>query len=224
MDTTTLAEQTRLWQLISPALPVGAFHYSQGLEAAVCRGWVHDEATAREWIGGILHHTIARVDLPILMRVHAAWQQRDIDRLSRWNRACRAHRETRELREEEQNMGFALRRLAVELEDPMPDLPDGPLGFVAAFAVVAANWKLAARDAAAGYAWSWCENQVASAVKLVPLGQTAGQRMLAAFGAALPALVESARACRDDAIGRGAPGLAIASSGHETQYSKLFRS
>ena len=221
MNTPTLADQTRLWRLISPTLPVGAFQYSQGLEAAVGRDWVHDEASARDWIGGILRRTIASVDLPILVRVHAAWQQRDHDRLARWDQVCRACRETRELREEEQNMGFALRRLAVQLEDPMPD---SPMGFVAAFAVVAANWSLSARDAAAGYAWSWCENQVASAVKLVPLGHTAGQRLLSAFGSALPGVVELALTCPDDEIGRGAPGLAIASSGHETQYSKLFRS
>ena len=221
MNTTPLAEQARLWQLISPTLPVGAFHYSQGLEAAVNRGWVQDEATARAWIGGLLRHTIASVDLPILVRVHTAWRQQDSERLFRWDQTCRACRETRELREEDDNMGFALRRLAAGLEDPVPD---GRVGFVTAFAVVAANWKLSARDAAAGYAWSWCENQVASAVKLVPLGQTAGQRMLRAFGSALPGIVESALTCRDDEIGRGAPGLAIASSGHETQYSKLFRS
>lgn len=216
-----IGTRVKLWQLISPTLPVGAFHYSQGLEAAVVRGWVHDEATAASWIHGILHHTMTSVDLPILVRTHRAWQARDAARLTHWDRICRANRETRELREEERNMGLALRRLTVELGEPVPD---SPFGFVTTYGIIAANWGLTASDAAAGYAWSWGEHQVASAVKLVPLGQTAGQRILLHLGASLATAVDRALDCSDEEIGRGAPGLAIASCLHEVQYSKLFRS
>ena len=160
-----LANRTRIWQLISPTLPVGAFHHSQGLEQAIDCGWVHDEQSTHAWIEGLLGHTIAHTDLPVIRRVHAAWRERDLDRIIRWDETCRACRETRELREEDLNMGAALKRLIGELSEPYPEVE---LGFPATFAVLAANWSLEGDDAMAGYAWSFCENQVAAAIKLVP--------------------------------------------------------
>jgi urease accessory protein len=103
-------------------------------------------------------------------------------------------------------------------------VPERRLPFASAFAVAAVAWSIPADDACAGYAWAWCEAQVAAAVKLVPLGHTAGQRTLLALGAEIPAVVEIAAACRDDDIGVSLPGLAIASALHETQYTRLFRS
>jgi urease accessory protein len=75
-----------------------------------------------------------------------------------------------------------------------------------------------------GYVWSWLENQVMAAIKAVPLGQTAGQRILASVGDELPAVAQRAMTLADDELANFAPGLAIASSRHETQYSRLFRS
>ena len=219
----TLTEQTRLWQLISPALPAGGFHYSQGLETAVQQGWVHDTSSTSDWIFGLLGHTLAAVDLPILVRILEAWRCRDSALVRWWDQQCHAYRETRELREEEQNRGRALLRLITDLGDPVPDAPFG-LGFVAAFAVAAAPYALSSREVAAGYAWSWCEGQVGVAIKLVPLGQTDGQRILRQLGSALPETVDAALLCLDEDIGRSTPCLAISSANHETQYSKLFRS
>ena len=210
-----------LWRLISPLLPVGAFHHSQGLEQAVAWRQVRDEPSARDWIEGLLGHVVAHVDLPILTRVRRAWAARRGAEVERWDAVCRACRETRELREEERNMGAALMRLLRELGEPAPT---ARLGFVAAFGVAAANAALPEREAAAGYAWAWCENQASAAVRLVPLGQSAGQRILRHLGRRLDAVVEGALGLADDEIGRSAPGLAIASARHETQYTRLFRS
>ena len=214
-------DPTRLWQLISPTLPVGAYHYSQGLEQAVASGWVIDESSANSWIAGLLHTVVAMVDLPIVIRVHAAWKQGDAETVRYWERFSLACRETAELREEEINMGSALTRLAGTLD---ARIPDGPLGFVAAFAVMAADWDMAVRDAVAGYAWSWCENQVAAAVKLVPLGHSAGQRILRGLGGGIGAAVLKALDCEDEDIGCTAQGHALACARHETKEVRLFRS
>ena len=118
-------------------------------------------------------------------------------------------------------MGSALAQL---LSNVGAEVPERRLPFASAFAVAAVDWSIAPEDACAGYAWAWCEAQVAAAVKLVPLGHTAGQRMLLALGLEIPAAIASATACQDDEIGASLPGLAIASALHETQYTRLFRS
>lgn len=217
----TSTDPTRLWQLISPTLPVGAYHYSQGLEQAVSSGWVTDEASARAWVAGLLSTAVAGVDLPIVLRVHAAWRLRDAQAVRHWDDTARACRETAELRDEEANMGTALMRLARTLEAPVPE---EPLGFAAAFAVVAADWDIAPGDALAGYAWSWGENQVAAAVKLVPLGHSAGQRILKSLGGVVEQAVQAALDCDDADIGCTAPGHALACAWHETKEVRLFRS
>ena len=217
----TRADQIRLWQLISPLLPVGAFHYSQGLEQAVHQEWVRDKNSAASWLHGILNHSMSYVDLPILMRAHEAWSRHCIPELLCWDRLSRACRETRELRNEERDMGMALRRLAVGLNEPMPEVT---LGFTATFAVCSANASIEKETAALGYAWAWCENLVSAAVKLIPLGHIEGQHILRHLGEALEDAVARALACDDEDIGRSAPSVALASGLHETQYSRLFRS
>jgi urease accessory protein len=211
----------KLWQLISPTLPVGAYSYSQALEYAHLEGTVHDEASALEWLRDGLLLGVARLDLPVLLRAYDAWAAGDSATFMQWSRTLEARRETAELRFEDLAMGGALTQLLASLKEP---LPERRLPFACAFAVAAVNWSIPAADACAGYAWAWCEAQVAAAVKLVPLGHTAGQRMLLALGDALPAAVESAAACADAEIGASLFGLAIASALHETQYTRLFRS
>ena len=218
---TTSTEQVRLWQLISPLSPVGAFHHSQGLEQAVDAGWVVDERTALEWTQGLLGRSIANLDLPVVARTRCAWRAGNVAAVLRWDTWCRACRETSELRAEERNMGSALIALLSELGERVPGVP---IGYAAAFGVAAANASLDARDTLTGYAWAWCENQIACAVKLVPLGHSAGQRMLRHLGASLGAVVAQALRVADDEIGLASPGLAIASACHETRYTRLFRS
>ena len=211
----------KLWQLISPALPVGAYSYSQALEYVHFEGKVHDERTALAWLQDLLAHAVARLDLPVLARVHRAWTLRDGLAVRRLSRMLEARRETAELRFEDTAMGSALAQLLANLGVAVPERR---LPFASAFAVAAASWSIPVTDACAGYAWAWCEAQVAAAVKLIPLGHTAGQRMLYALGEDIPAAVASAAALRDDEIGASLPGLAIASALHETQYTRLFRS
>jgi len=211
----------KLWQLISPALPVGAYSYSQALEYAHFDGVVRDEVSALAWLGDVLELGVARLDLPMLLRTHAAARASDDPAVRRLARKLEARRETAELRFEDLAMGQALTHLLASLDVPVPERR---LPFACAFAVAAASWSIAAEDACAGYAWAWCEAQVAAAVKLVPLGHTAGQRLLLTLGERIPACVATAAALGDDELGASLPGLAIASSLHETQYTRLFRS
>jgi len=220
----TNTELARLLQLASPTLPVGAFSYSQGLEAAVEAGIVHDRASAERWIGDVLLLSLARMEAPILGRLIAAWRGGDQASARSWNDEFLASRETQELRAETVQMGYSLRVLLAQLEDAAPLEAIDEASFPAAFAYAVARWNIDAHDALVAYLWSWLENQVMAAVKAVPLGQTDGQRILLALGARLEAIAREAAALDDDALGAYAPGLALLSSFHETQYSRLFRS
>lgn len=220
----TNTELARLLQLASPTLPVGAFSYSQGLEAAVEAGIVCDRASSEQWIGEVLELSVARMEAPILVRLVAAWQAEDAARVARWNAEFLASRETRELRAETVQMGYSLRALLAQLEGAAPlEAIDEP-SFPAAFAYAVACWKIDARDALVAYLWAWLENQVMAALKAVPLGQTDGQRILLNLGAQLETIARRAEALEDEDLGACTPGLALLSARHETQYSRLFRS
>ncbi len=220
----------RLLHLAGPALPIGGFHFSQGLEYAVDRGWVRDEATALDWIGGILASSIATLDLPVLFRLHSAWMENDHLAVHRWNAFLIACRETAELRAEDRHLGGALLRVLAEmqLETELlePSVAKGSFGVAhaTAFAFACARWEIPAAAAAQTHAWAWVENQVLAAVKLVPLGQSAGQRLLHAFIPTLAAHCARAAVMRDDEIGICTASSAVASGRHETQYTRLFRS
>ena len=198
----------RLLQLASPTLPVGAYSYSGGLEAAVEAGIVKDAKSAERWIGDVLEFSVLRMEAPMLLRM--------IEQPSEeWNEMFLASRETAELRAETVQMGYSLNRLLPEL-GVAPCAYDTP-SFPAAYAQAVRAWGIPAREALTAYLWAWLENQVMAAVKSVPLGQTDGQKMLLALGARL-------RDAGKAEPGNFAPGLAILSSFHETQYSRLFRS
>ena len=217
---------TRLLQLVSPGLPIGAFAYSQGLEQAVAAGWVADEASAGDWVLGLLEHAFATLDLPVLARLADAWQDEDLSRVERWSAWLQACRPTRETREEDRQLGAALARTLAALGVPgaaaWTDRPD--VTHAAMFALAAAHFDIPNETALVGYAFSWAEALTSAAVRLVPLGQSAGQRLLAAAGAAIPAAVDEALALTDADIGAVAPGQAVASARHETLYTRLFRS
>lgn len=216
----------RLWQLITPLLPVGAYSYSTGLEYAVEAGWVGSEAAAADWIGAQLRHVHGYVDLPALARLHAAWLKGDTHAVERWNLWLLASRETSELRAEDASQGRALARLLADLHvaDVRPWAQQADVTWAAIFALACARWHAPVADMLEGYLWAWCENQVAAAVKLIPLGQTQGQRLLLRLAEQIGPVVEHARALPDDAMGGSLPGAMLASALHETQYSRLFRS
>ena len=222
----------RLLQLASPSLPVGAYSYSQGLEAAVESGDVHDAASARAWIGDVFALSVATMEAPILLRLIEAWRQAALSpgsghgSVARWNDEYAASRETFELRAETLQMGYSLRKLLVEMNgsraEALAAIED--ICFPTAFAFAAVDAGIDARDALAAYLFAWIENQSLAALKSIPLGQTDCQRLLRDLAAEIPLIVERAVAMRDEELANFAPGMAHASSRHETQYSRIFRS
>jgi urease accessory protein len=211
---------------VSPALPIGGFAYSQGLEQAVAAGWVRDEEQAARWIGGLLEGSIARLDLPVVARLHAAFAAGDDDAVRTWNAFLLAARPTAELQAEDRHLGAALARLLAGLDVPGAAAwaKRTDVAHAAMFALAASHWDLPPIIACTGFAFSWAEAQVSAAVRLIPLGQTAGQRILVGLAEAIPAAAVRALEVADDDVGAVAPGQSIASARHETQYSRLFRS
>jgi urease accessory protein len=202
----------RLLQLASPTLPVGAYSYSQGLESAIDAGYVRDAGTAQDWIGDVLELSVARMETQVLRAQIAAPSQA-------LNDFFLATRETAELRAETLQMGQSLARLLADLGVPVAIQEPA---FPTAFALAVRHWKIEPHEAVVAYLWSWLENQVMAAIKALPLGQTAGQKMLLSLGDRLGALADLK--LDESAWTNFTPGLAYLSSRHETQYSRLFRS
>ena len=222
--TTTDVALLRLLQLSSAALPVGGYSFSQGMETAVEEGWLTSRVGVEQWLVPQLQGSLARVDLPLLRRQLCAARTGDRAQLVYWNDYALACRESAELRQADIAMGAALLRLLSQLEVVLPEPALENPAFVTAFAVAAAHWQLEARAACHGYVWAWLESQVAAAVKLVPLGQSAAQALLGDLLAQVPGCLDCSATLADEDIGASLPGLAMASAWHETQYSRLFRS
>jgi urease accessory protein len=216
----------RLLQLTSPSLPTGGFTYSQGIEWAVETGWIRTAADLEAWVADQLTQVLARVDLPILARLYEAAGERDAALLETWIDRLIAARETAELRLEESNRGRALTDLLVawELPGAAPWRAHLVRSQAAGLAFAAVAWEIPSAQLAQGYAWAWTEGLVLAGIKCVPLGQTQGQQLLARLAGRIPTAVELALSLEDAAIGASCPALAIASSRHETQYTRLFRS
>ena len=220
----------RLLQLASPALPIGAYAYSEGLEAAVESGRIADEADTAAWIGGLLEHAFARLDLPLFGGLHRAFEGGDRAAAVALSARLVASRETAELRAADRHLGQALARLLADLG------VEAAAGWVrrperthaALVALGCVHFRVDAPSGACALAFGWAENLVGAALKLVPLGQTAGQRVLLGIGARIPGVCAAALAldpARDAGeIGAAATGLALASCAHETQATRLFRS
>jgi urease accessory protein len=216
----------RLCQLVSPALPIGSYHFSQGLEYAVDAKWVCDEKDAGDWILGIANNAIGSLDLPILLRLHAAWMTNDQAAVQHWSQFLIASRETSELRAEERHMGKALAKVLIELEIAVarPWIVRDDASYAAMFTLAATTWAIDPTATAQAYLWAWTENQVLAALKLLPIGQSAGQRILNRIIPTMPHIVSKAMTISTDNIGIATPLHGMASSWHETQYSRLFRS
>lgn len=238
---------SRLLQLASPLLPVGAYSYSQGLEWAIESGDVYDQSTAMQWLHALLHGYLLRFELPILFRLFECWRRQDIAGVRFWDADFQAGRDSAETLAETRQMGYSLRRLLLEMDlldaaftSQLQALSatDGVQGnqhhkgfhaehqpaFPTVFAAIAVHWQLSPAETLHGYAWSVVENQVSAAMKAVPLGQVAGQRLLLQLGDMLPEVVEKAIQLDDASMSNFNPGLSIASCQHETQYTRLFRS
>jgi urease accessory protein len=222
-----------LW-LASPALPVGGFSYSEGLEAAIDAGLVGNETQAATWLVEQLHLTLARSDLAVIAQALRAWRRGDTPRVRALNSWLLQTRESAELRLQTEQMGRSLREWLRHL----PGADAATLDFAATleptypvmYALCAAGpggahaEHAGERDVLLAYAFGWAENMMQAALKTVPLGQTSGQRILARLAAEIPAAVEHALHLPDEDRQAYSPMLAILSSRHETQYSRLFRS
>ncbi len=219
--TTTDHALMRLLQLSSVSLPVGGYAFSQGMEYAIDAGWVRNAEQVESWLQLQLLQGVAHTDLPLLRLAMQDDAEEHWQALNDLSLACR---ETRELRLTDSAMGEALRRVLRNLGIEVPDVLQQEVSFIVLFAFAAKHWGLAFDAAALGLGWSWLENQVAAATKLVPLGQTQAQQLLNDLQPLLPQAIEIAKSVEEDFIGAGLPALAIASSRHETQYSRLFRS
>lgn len=221
------ASLLRLLQLASPSLPVGAYSYSEGLEYAVERRAVTDAESLRTWIDDALHCGGIRIEAAVLFRVFDARRRGDAQTARRWNRWLTAARESEELRTQNHDMGRALLKVIAGLDPPLSDIDAflaQPCNFAVAFAVAAAHWNIARDSAAIGYLESWTANMINAGVKLIPLGQTAGQKLLWDLQPTLVATAGAAATIADDDLAVSNWGQALASMGHETQYSRLFRS
>lgn len=217
-----------MW-LASPALPVGGFSYSEGLEAAVEAGLVTGEAEAAVWLSDQLHLSLARSDLAVVAKAFAAWRRGDLETIRELNDWAATTRETRELRRQAEQMGRSLvewlknrgiedeRVAALKALSPAPTWP-------VAFALAAAQTGAPLRESLLSFAFGWAENMVQAALKSVPLGQNAGQRILATVTAGIPDAVDHAARLMDSERQAFTPMLAILSAQHEAQYSRLFRS
>lgn len=218
-----------LW-LASPALPVGGFSYSEAFEAAVESGRVNDENQATGWLLAQLRLSLARADLPALAQACSAWQSHDAGRVAQINAWLRQTRESAELRAQAEQMGRSLLdwlRNGEHAADPrietLAALPPAPL-WPTAFALAAVLAGAGTRDALLAFAWGWAENMAQAAMKAIPIGQAAAQRLLSALAGAIPGAVEQALLLADADRQAFTPMLAILSAQHETQYSRLFRS
>jgi urease accessory protein len=226
-----LNEITALMQLASPALPIGGYSYSQGLEAVIDCGLVKDASTAEAWIKDVFLGVFARSEAPLWLLSYEAWSNNDIDSVNNLNEYFLVSRETSELRSETEQMGWSLLQIAQSLGwggDSLSNLAAiNPLSLLAAHSYACFHLNVQAKNGLAAYAFSWIENQVAASLKAIPLGQVAGQQALTKIRLLVPEMVQEAEKRAKSGlsmIDNFSPMLAILSSRHETQYSRLFRS
>ena len=218
-----------MW-LASPALPVGGFSYSEGLESAVESGRVSNETQAGDWLLGQLALAQTRADMAVAAQACVAWQAADGARLIELNAWMRQTRESAEMRAQSEQMGRSLLdwlRNSEQQADPrlallaaLKPAPFWPVAFSLAGVLAGATQH----DTLMAFAWGWAENMAQAAMKAVPLGQAAAQRILSRLAAAIPGAVQAAQALPEAERQAFSPLLAILSAQHETQYSRLFRS
>jgi urease accessory protein len=213
-----------LLQFASPALPIGGYSYSQGLESAIDAGEVHDTATARDWIAGYLAEVIARWDAPVLWRLLKAFDAGDDETVLLWSQRFIASRDSFEFRAETIQMGYSLTRLVDELGVADVAKLGAEVALPTAFACAVSALGIPHREALLAMLFSWAENQVLVCVKSVPLGQVAGQRLLLSLAPDLELAAAGAQAIGDDDMSNWSPGLSMLSMRHEVQHGRLYRS
>ncbi len=216
----------RLMNLMSPTLPIGGFTYSQGVEKAIEIDWVSDFDTAQEWLNSQLLSGLIYTDLPILIRLYKSISLGDKDKAKEWSDILLACRETSELRQEEINRGRSLTKVIESIEkSAIKDWDEVTnTNHLAGYALICNLWQIPINELLLGYSWSWLENQISAIVKIIPLGQTQGQQLLHLLVKQIPEAIVKSKEVSLDEIGRSQPAFSIASSLHETQYTRIFRS
>lgn len=224
-----------LLQLSSPALPLGAYSYSEGLETLVENQIINNDSTLKDWIIQELIYGAIRLESAIMVRAYRSAINQDINALIYWNKWSSAAKETAELRQQSWQMGNTLMQLLINLEKEQRhsknfELKDyfnsiqKPCNYAIAFGIGAASWQIDLHPALLGYLHSWATNLINAGVKLIPLGQTAGQILLLTLQDQIQATAEQVLQLEDDELSSWNWGLSLASMAHETQYTRLFRS
>lgn len=214
----------RLLQLSSPSLPIGAYAYSQGVESAVHGNLVIDDETALEWLKTVLLDGLAANDLALIVHAYENWKQNQFEEIKALSQLSLAIRETAELKQEDIHLAKALLRLSEPLNVPFPAELKKDASYSIVYAQFTQFWDIPLQDALIAFAWSWLENQVAAMIKLVPLGQTQGQKLMLTMDEFILAAIAKSQTIPVNQVGSSLPNLAILSSQHEIQYSRLFRS
>jgi urease accessory protein len=209
-------------------LPIGGFSYSECLEAAVESARAATENEASIWLIDQLHLSLARSELPVVAQAIEAWRADDMPRIAALNAWVLHTRESSELRAQTAQMGKSLldwlRNHTTATATQIAELAGQGPTYPVAFALAASATQAPVRECLLAYAFGWAENMTQAAIKSVPLGQSAGQRILSALTAEIPAAIDHALGVTDDTRQAFSPMLAILSSQHEVQYSRLFRS
>lgn len=216
-----------LLQLASPALPVGAYSYSEGLETLIDRQTITDGDRLADWIERELRFGAIRLEAAVMLRGYRAATTSDASGLAYWNQWLSAAKETEELRHQSWQMGSALRRLAISLHPSLEDAMGAsgtPCNFAIAFGILAAGWQLDEKAVLQAYLQSWTTNIIGAGIKLIPLGQTLGQQLLVQLYPEIDTATTEILTLEDDDLVSCGWGLALASMAHETLYSRLFRS
>ena len=216
-----------LLQLASPALPVGAYSYSEGLETLIDRQTITDGDRLADWIERELRFGAIRLEAAVMLRGYRAATTSDASGLAYWNQWLSAAKETEELRHQSWQMGSALRRLAISLHPSLEDTMGAsgtPCNFAIAFGILAAGWQLDEKAVLQAYLQSWTTNIIGAGIKLIPLGQTLGQQLLVQLYPEIDTATTEILTLEDDDLVSCGWGLALASMAHETLYSRLFRS
>lgn len=220
-----------LLQLASPTLPVGAYSYSDGLETLVENGVINNSKNLKHWLEQELSYGAIRLETAVMIRAYRSVGTSNFEALGYWNAWVTAAKETAELQSQSWQMGNSLMRLFLDLQHPaetslqeLATAAGSPCNYAIAFGIVAANWQIDETSVILGYLHSWASNLIGAGVKLIPLGQTAGQQLLLEINSNITLATPEILALKDDDLSSCGWGLALASMAHETQYTRLFRS
>jgi urease accessory protein len=214
----------RLLQLASQSLPTGSYAYSGGLEAIVQLGWVKDAESYAEFLETLLEAQVGGLEIPYAVRMFDAWQDSDLPRVAELTARLRASRESRELLEQDGQMGRALARVLRELYPEDCASTWAPSTFAEAMARAALLFQLTREELALLLAYSWIEQHVMALARLLLLGPVASQKLMHQVAGRVSWTVALGLEKKDAEIGASSPLLGIASALHEEQYTRIYRS